>query len=550
MEPVLHPVKPYAELPDTIPVRIVQSPEKITDRYSDYLVDESRFSGGHADELVFAHTEKQVVDTLKRAYTSEIPVTVSAGRTGIVGGAVPQGGILLSLESMNHFLGARWYEERKCWCVQVEPGLTIKDLKDILDKKKFEEPLSVLKGDPKKQLEKFSQESDHWFYPPDPTEQSAHLGGTVALNSSGARSFKYGQTRMFVTGLRVALTDGTLLDIQRGATLSTPDKGFVIQIENDQIVVPVPSYQSPEVKNAAGYFVRHPMDFVDFFIGSEGTLGVITAIELALVPKPEFILRYVAFFHSEDDALCFVHSIKKRSGIQSDTIAPAALEYFDAYSLDLLRQKRAGEGSGSAIPDFPAYARAAIYLEQEGRNEDLEAYCSEYIEILSECNASGEDAWGAIDEAEMEKINKFRHAVPEQINAIIAERKRTCPEIHKIGTDFSVPDDALVPILQIYRSHLNKEHFEYAIFGHIGDNHLHVNVLPGDTEELNKAKALYMEFARKAVSYGGTVSGEHGIGKIKRALLPIMYSQKTIGQMKQVKKRLDPKNLLGPGILF
>ena len=105
-------------------------------------------------------------------------------------------------------------------------------------------------------------------------------------------------------------------------------------------------------------------------------------------------------------------------------------------------------------------------------------------------------------------------------------------------------------MLTSYRSHLNKENLEYAIFGHIGDNHLHVNVLPRNEKDLEKAKILYLEFARQAVSLGGTVSGEHGIGKIKKALLPLMYSSQTIQEMKQVKKALDPKSILGPDILF
>jgi len=550
MIPTINPVKPYKELPGRPSVKIVRSSKKITENYTDYLIDESRFSVGHADELVFANTEKQIVDTLIRAYTSDIPVTVSAGRTGIVGGAVPQGGMVLILESMNSFLGADWDENQKCWCIYTEPGLKITDLKDILDKKNFEQTLTLLKGKSKKQLEQFSEESNHWFYPPDPTEQSAQLGGTVSLNSSGARSFKYGQTRSFVKGLRVALADGTLLDIKRGNTFSTPDKGFIVHRNDDKILVPVPTYQSADVKNAAGYFIQHPMDLIDFFIGSEGTLGVITHIKLALVPKPEFILCYIAFFKSEEDALNFVKSIRKRTKKKSDIVDPSALEYFDVYSLNLLRQKKARESFGSCIPAFPDYANAAIYLEQEGKKEDLETYCSEYVQVLSECNAAGDDAWGAFKETEMEKMRQFRHAVPEEINAIITERQRSYPEIHKIGTDFSVPDDALEPMMHIYRSLLNKENLEYAIFGHIGDNHLHVNVLPRNEEEFKKAKSLYLEFAQKAVSFGGTVSGEHGIGKIKKELLPIMYSEKDIQQMRQVKKALDPKNLLDPGILF
>jgi len=550
MIPKIHPVEPFKELSDTPPVKIIRSSHKISDSYTDYLIDESRLSGGKANELVFVHSEKQIIDTLKHAYTSAIPVTVSAGRTGIVGGAVPHGGILLSLESMNSFLGAEWDEDQKCWCIYAEPGLTVTDLKDILQKKDFNNTFSVLKRKSKKQLEQFSKESNHWFYPPDPTEQSAQLGGTVALNSSGARSFKYGQTRLFVKALRVALADGTLLNIERGNTVSTPDKGFIIQMNDDTIQVPIPSYQSPDIKNAAGYCIRHPMDFIDFFIGSEGTLGVITHITLALVPKPEFMLCYIAFFKSEEDALFFVKTIKERTGTESDVIAPSSLEYFDDYSLTLLRQKKEREGSGSSIPAFPDYAEAAVYLEQEGKKGDLETYCSEYIQVLDECNAPGDDAWGAIEEKEIEKMHQFRHAVPEEINAIITERQRNYPEIHKIGTDFSVPDNALEAMMQTYRSLLNKENLEYAIFGHIGDNHLHVNVLPRNVKDFIKAKKLYLEFAHTAVNYGGTVSGEHGIGKIKKQLLSIMYSQEEIQQMKEVKKALDPKHLLGPGILF
>ncbi len=550
MDSVVHPVKPHTEPSGISQVRIIQSEQEIKDNFKDYLMDESRLPGGHTHTLIFAHSEKQVVDTLKQAYSSDIPVTISAGRTGIVGGAVPQGGLLLSLESMNRFLGVQWNEKRKRWCVTIEPGLTVTALKDILDKKNFEKPLSLLKGKSKEQLQQFSPISDKWFYPPDPTEQSAHLGGTVALNSSGGRSFKYGQTRNFVTGLRVILADGTVLDIKRGTALSTPDKGFVLQKQNYTMVIPVPSYETPDLKNAAGYYVKHPMDFIDYFIGSEGTLGVITQIELALEPKPELNLCYMAFFPSEEDAVYFVESIKKLCKNKTTPLNPTALEYFDDYSLSLLRQKRDREGPSSSIRSFPDYARAALYLEQEGKNEDLETLCSEYIKILAECNASGDDAWGALNQAEREKLSQFRHAVPEEINSLIAERQRTHPHIHKIGTDFSVPDEALKTMLSSYRSHLDKENLEYAIFGHIGDNHLHVNVLPRDEKDWEKAKTLYLEFARQAVSLGGTVSSEHGIGKIKKALLPLMYCPRTIQEMKQVKKALDPKSILGPDILF
>ena len=143
----------------------------------------------------------------------------------------------------------------------------------------------------------------------------------------------------------------------------------------------------------------------------------------------------------------------------------------------------------------------------------------------------------------------FRHAVAEEINALISERKRNCPEIHKVGTDLVVPD-GVENLLQPFHSKLKSKNLEYVIFGHIGENHLHVNVLPHDLLELNIAKALTTEFAELAISMGGTVSGEHGIGKMKKRLLQEMFGNDAIAEMKRVKQAFDPKGLLNRGNLW
>jgi D-lactate dehydrogenase (cytochrome) len=292
------------------------------------------------------------------------------------------------------------------------------------------------------------------------------------------------------------------------------------------------------------------MDIVDYFIGSEGTLGVVTEIELILRKRPAFVLSMVAFFPSEADAVRFVILAREGRSGPKRSVDPAALEYFDAFSLGLLTQKRKQEGSSSSIPPFPESAGAAVYFEEETKEEDLDRLLLEYETMLTGCHASSDQAWCGMDRKELGKMAVFRHALPEVINTIIGQRQKQFPRLHKIGTDFVVPDRHLEDMLRFYRENLDKAGFEYAVFGHIGENHLHVNILPSDENALDRAKVLYQDFAVKAVSFGGTVSGEHGIGKIKKALLSCMYSEKDILEMKRVKQALDPGGVLNRGNLW
>jgi D-lactate dehydrogenase (cytochrome) len=550
MPNIIQPSEPFQEPVNTPPVKIINSKIEIEEKYTSYLTDESRYPGGHADEIIFIYSEKQIIETLKRAYSKKIPVTISAGRTGIVGGAVPFGGILLVIEHMNKFKGVRWNSEKECWCIRVEPGLSLEALNEILRMRNFNDIYPNLSEENQKSIEQFYNETDQWFYPVDPTEKTAYIGGTVATNASGSRSLKYGPTRNYVLSLRVVLADGTLLSINRGEVFLSSDTHIVIETLNGQVRIPFPKYSIPKVKNVAGYYIQKQMDFIDFFIGSEGTLGVITEIELALKKKPEFVLCGLSFFNSEEKAINFVKKTRTKQQQKDSHICPTALEYFDNNSLNILRKKREKDGVNSKIPPFPEKSKAAVYFEQDGKEDDLEVFCSKYDSILSASGTSMNDTWGGIDEREMIRMTEFRHALPETINSTIGQRKQKYPSLHKVGTDFVVPDNALERIIKIYRSTIEKERLEYAIFGHIGENHLHVNILPKDDEELIKAKELYLQLARQAVNLKGTVSGEHGIGKIKRFLLHIMYSSEDISEMKKIKDALDPKALLGKGNLF
>ena len=145
------------------------------------------------------------------------------------------------------------------------------------------------------------------------------------------------------------------------------------------------------------------------------------------------------------------------------------------------------------------------------------------------------------------RLKVFRHALPETVNNMIAEMKKRDPDIHKVGTDMAVPDERLSDIVAFYRDILAREKIRHVIFGHIGNNHLHVNLIPENKEQLARAKSVYETFAKRAVEWGGSVSAEHGIGKLKRQYLRVQFTAQEIERMRAIKKTVDPESLLNPG---
>ena len=535
---IIHAVPARPEPALTQALITVEGASRIREDFPFMLSDESRMPGGTADRILFPSGEFQISEILRELNDQNSAVTVSGGRTGIVGGAVPQGGSVLTMEKCSRFTGARWDEDQKAWCVRVEPGMTVGALGEIL---KDGRVLEAAEPSGKPGL-RFQHRPERWIYPVDPTESTAQIGGTVATNASGSRSLRFGPTRTHVSGLRVVLMDGSVLDLQRGQAVS--DKGLPFRVEkNGRITeIPAPSYPWPTVKNAAGYCSRLPLDLLDLFIGSEGTLGVVSEIELKLSPKPEAVFGGIAFFQSESDAVRFVHAVQKDSGVH-----PLALEFFDAHGLHLL-SGRPIQGQEPDRPDWPAFpdsSKAAVFFEQAFRPDGLDACLTRYGRILDECGGSMDDTWGASDDRELEKMAEFRHALPEIVNSMIGSRKQKHPGIHKISTDFAVPESRFDEMLGFYRSTLDAAGLEYLIFGHIGESHVHINILPDDEQELFHAKLLVQDLARKAVSLGGTISAEHGIGKLKKDYLSLQFSKKSLESMRNVKKALDPRCLLG-----
>lgn len=447
---------------------------------SPYLADASGYRGC-ADEILLPDDEAGVADIMRRASKAGIPVTISGGGSGLTGGRVPDGGWLVSLEKLN--------------AIQVFQGYAICGAGASLTS-------IQAAAAPTKQ-----------FYGPDPTEYSAAIGGTVATNASGSRSFRYRDTRGHIRALRVVLTSGEVLALRRG----------------EKPPFEIPALPAPDVrKNTAGYFMREGMDYLDLFIGSEGTLGVVTEVEVALLPVPARLFTGVVFFDSDDSALDAVDAWRPIEGMRM-------LEYVDAGSLDMVRTR---------FPGLPAAARAAIMTEQEiAEGEDVE---DAWLERLKTSTALIEGSWFATSAADRERFRQFRHALPEVVNDLARQRGLTTT-----GTDFAVPVAKSREMLRYYRETLDHEFpGRSVIFGHIGDAHVHVSLLAGNDDEWQTAMRLMTEFARKSVELGGTVSAEHGLGKRKRELLKLQFSEPQIEAMKAVKRRLDPQWLLGQGTLF
>jgi len=464
-----------------------------------YLSDASFIREGHAERVVLPESIEEISEVLASANRDRIPVTVSGAGTGTVGGRVAFGGIVLATEKLNRIKSI--VHQQVGGFAVVEPAVILSDLQRAVDQEGL-------------------------LYAPDPTERGCYVGGTVATNASGARTFKYGPTRNYISRLKVVLASGEVLDLRRGAVHA--DAHGILPLGNS-IKLKLPSYRRAATrKNASGYFVEPGMDAIDLFIGSEGTLGVIDEIEVRLIPKPQGLLSGVVFFADEADVLALVANAREHADAR-------ALEFFDNESLNFLRTK---------YPTIPANAVGAIFFEQETNETNEETVLSQWQTLLDQHHAFP-DSWFATNEQDQAKLREFRHQLPVLMNEWFAHYKQ-----RKVSTDMSVPDAAFPGLFRLYKDTLRASGLRYTVFGHIGDNHVHVNILPRNDEEGARARELYVQYLKYAASVGGTLSAEHGVGKLKRDYLRFFYTDDQLREMAAVKKALDPNGILGRGNIF
>jgi len=475
--------------------------KKNKDEFTAYLEDTSNIPGD-AQILFIPQDKDEVREALAQCSKSSVPVTCSAGRTGTTGGCVPQKGALLSLEKLNRIS----FIDKNRFLARVQSGVTLDELTQALKKQGL-----CLKAQP--------------------TESLAFVGGAVSTSASGMRGFKYGGIRRYVTGLEIVLIDGTVLSLKRGE-IKAKQRNFDFEKQGRRFKFYLPSYTMPQVKHQAGYFVKDNMDLIDLFIGSEGTLGVITEIELSLQKLPAHIFDCVVFFDDEAKSLDFVDRIKKLK--RKGEVDPVSLEYFDFPSLQFMSQ---------SYPEVSKY-QAAVYFEDE-TEKDVDSAVEAWLERIEESGALAENTWFGDTEQERKKIFDFRHALPQKINEFLKEHKQ-----QKVSCDIAVPGENFREMYYFYAQKAQSSGVPYLNFGHIGEEHLHFNFLPRNQAEGKKAKDQAEQFVRKAVSLGGTISAEHGIGKIKTRYLEIMYGKEHIREMADLKRYFDPQCLLGRNNIF
>lgn len=499
------------------------------DKISTYLSDESSALTGAAERVYFPENAGHVSAVLRAAAREHAKVTVSAAGTSITGARVPlSGGRILSVERMRHATPGHipegfspvhhrnmsFYLNPSSMQAITPVGITLAEFNEALARYRL-------------------------LYPPDPTEMSAMVGGTVATNASGARSFHYEPTRAWVRGLDVVLPTGEFLTLKRGEYRA---RGCTIPIEiggrKRTLQIP-PRYPVVSTKNAAGLYLAENMDLLDLFIGSEGILGVVTAVHVNLAPLPEDLITCVAFFGTMNDALGLVDTLRRREDCDAQ---PLSLEYFDRRALDFLR---------NPFPGIPTDAAAAVLFEFEYRRRDRHnpypdgKTLAAWISPLTKHNAIAD--W-SVSGMNIAKIKQFRHALPEAVNTWVRARAG------KLGTDMAVPLRDFRTMVDAYEA-ADSCGVRTVFFGHIGDCHLHLNFLPENREERTIAERQYLQLARLAVELGGTVSAEHGVGKKTITdeagntipYLEVMLGREGLNAIHGIKKALDPSFVLNPG---
>jgi D-lactate dehydrogenase (cytochrome) len=511
-----------------------------------FLSDASYMSEGVAERVVFPDSADEVAAVLKDAAAKRTPVTVSGAGTGTVAGRVPFGGIILATDKLNQIQSIS--RDDYGGSAVAEAGVRLSDLQRFV-------------------------ETQGLIYPPDPTERSCYLGGTVATNASGSRTFKYGPTRHYIKRLKIVLATGEIIDIRRGDINADPAGRIAIGLPSGRTLeVQLPSYRMPQTrKHASGYYVAPEMDVIDLFIGSEGTLGVVIEAEIALLPKPNGLLSGIVFFDTDESLLAFAsearsisletraaearagklgmlmekelavidrHTLQQANGSDGTIkqLDARALEYFDNNSLDFLRLK---------YESIPSTAVGAIFFEQETEPSSEEDLVASWLALLERHKALSDSSWFATNDKDQSKLREFRHALPVLMNEWFARHRQ-----RKVSTDMSVPDEAFDDILRFYHETLRPTGLRYTVFGHIGDNHVHVNILPRNDNEAATARQIYLRFVKRAIEVGGTLSAEHGIGKLKRDYLRLLYTEEHLREMAALKRAFDPAAILGRGNIF
>ena len=429
----------------------------------EYLHDATEHEGlaGEASAIVAPGSEQELSRVLAWCYEHDVAMVPRGGGTGFAGGSVPLSGeVVISTERLDSVLEL----EPGLWRMRVEAGVRTA------------------------RVQRLARENGLAF-PPDPgAAEDSMVGGNIATNAGGPHAFKYGVTGAWVTGLRVALPDGRLLEVG-----------------------------GPLRKDVAGY------DLKSLLIGSEGTLGVITSAWLRLIPAPEHQAPIVALY---EDAATGVAALR---GVLEAGVVPAALEYLDAGALS---------AAAAAFPGpLPSGAGFMVIAEADGSRSEIDAVLTELRDALGPRALALHAPEGR---AEAEALWRWRDGV----SLAVAARKGG-----KLSEDIVVPLDRLAEAIERTIEIGARHRLDACSWGHAGDGNLHstFSVEPSDEAEVGRARAAAEELFTLAVELGGSVSGEHGLGWVKRGQLERQWGEAAVQLHREIKSLFDPKGLMNPG---
>lgn len=410
--------------------------------------------------VVFPESHEDVVKLVKVCYEEEIPIFPRGAGSGLTGGAIPtlEKGVVVSFERMNKF-----EVNVDNATAEVQPGVITSQFQEYVEK------LGL-------------------FYPPDPSSfKYSTIGGNIGENAGGPRCLKYGVTREYVLGLRAVIKDG-----------------HAIKTGN------------PVIKDVAGY------DITKLFVGSEGTLGLITSATLKLIPKPKARATALALFNRLEDVG------KAVTKIFTSGIFPSALEFMDS---DAIR----------AVEDYKPVGlpkvEALLLIEVDGSPQSVLDDIRQIEELLK---PMGVEVRIAKSKEEEEKLWAARKSLGPALGNL---------KTGKINEDIVIPRIYLSQAIQEFRGVAKKYNLLMVIFGHIGDGNLHVNLLydKNNREEEERAERAVDDVFEIALKYSGSITGEHGVGLTKKKFLRSQFGEVGYELLKGIKRLFDPKNLFNPG---
>ncbi|HEX6853196.1 MAG TPA: FAD-binding oxidoreductase [Candidatus Polarisedimenticolaceae bacterium] len=520
-------------LPPTRPSPVLVDPDLI----AGYLEDASSVGPGTARGLLRPDRPEEAATFLRMTAGRELDVLPQAARSSLTGAARPRGEVVITCERWTdaELLSAGGPAGR----VRCGAGVRLRDLQRWL--------------------------GEHGrFFPPIPTYQEAMIGGTIATDAGGAATFKYGKTRAWVRGIEVLLFNGDLLKVERGECVVPRGGTFRVELPGGRVLeVPTPTYLLPAVKKlSCGYWSSDPMDLVDLFVGSEGTLGMLASATLDLVPLPPAVVAGLAFLPDSGAALALSRTLCSGAvpGVRS-------VEMLDDRCLSLL--KAHGDAEKLRVT-LPAGAGAALIFEIE-MPEAIDRDAAEAIVVASlegeasrhplaqlvrevERHGAGDDFELVFpgDDVRREALAAFREAAPKRVNEILQARRRDDAGIAKVGGDLVVPPAELDAAIAFWREGFAARGLEFAIWGHVSDGNLHPNALPRSLAQTDAACEVLLDFARDAGRRGGAPLAEHGVGRspLKQRMLREFLGEPALAEMRAIKDALDPDDRFSPGVLF